>query len=78
MRCRLSCPFCGWISSDVKSQQHYGENFWVQCCSCGARGPRERTKAEAINGWQRTFPIRTDGRPEPKPVPIDFTQSAQV
>lgn len=45
------CPFCGWRYSDLKRQQHHGENFWVQCCSCGARGPRSTDKDEAIQLW---------------------------
>lgn len=45
------CPFCGWRHSDVKRQQHFGEMFWVQCCNCGARGPRRDNKPEAIECW---------------------------
>jgi len=45
------CPFCGWHYSDLKRQQHLGEAWWVQCCNCGARGPRRDNKKDAVQGW---------------------------
>lgn len=67
--CR-KCPFCGSgaFLSDNDTREDYPNTWWVECCTCGARGPEqwdnsgpyktpERTenqcKAEAIASWNR-------------------------
>lgn len=30
--------------------------YWIQCSSCGARGPYGETMHEAIQRWEKRFP----------------------
>lgn len=50
-RPRDVCPFCAWTYSNIKRQQGSYEAYWVECCSCQARGPKRNTKDDAVQGW---------------------------
>lgn len=56
----LDCPFCGQMDNcdsirmeDDSLDRHPGGYFWIQCHSCGARGPEVKSQEAAINSWQR-------------------------
>ncbi|MCY1166935.1 restriction alleviation protein, Lar family [compost metagenome] len=67
-RIHKSCPFCGWVYVDVKSQQHYGLWHWAQCCNCGARGPRVESRRAALTAWNKTLPRTMPGEPKARPA----------
>lgn len=49
------CPFCGhektYIFTDIDSQ--FGESFANVCDKCGATGPFEDSKEQAIDAWNK-------------------------
>lgn len=56
----LDCPFCGQIDNgdsirmeDDSLSRYPGNNFWIECHSCQARGPEEKSQEKAISAWQR-------------------------
>lgn len=56
----LDCPFCGQADNcdsirmeDDSLDHHPSGYFWIQCHSCGARGPEERSQEKSISSWQR-------------------------
>lgn len=56
----LDCPFCGQVDNadsirleDDSLSSRPSNRFWIECHSCGARGPEVGSQEEAINGWQR-------------------------
>ena len=60
----LDCPFCGQVDNNdsirmeddslIQSRNpRAGGWFWIECHSCGARGPEERSQEKAISSWQR-------------------------
>lgn len=60
----LDCPFCGQDDNNdsirLEDDSLLGLHgrlvngyFWIQCHSCGARGPETKSQEEAINAWQR-------------------------
>lgn len=55
---RRTCPFCGWHYSDRKQRMNgRGRQRWfVQCCSCGGRGPEADTREDADKGWDGRAP----------------------
>lgn len=53
-----NCPFCG--SSNIKICADYsdtagnneGREYYVECFSCGARGPKESKGPYAVDSWE--------------------------
>jgi hypothetical protein len=80
---RCNCPFCGWHCTDMQSVRTSYRRvvFWVECCSCRARGPEidsthnmgqgEATARRlAVDGWnKRAEFLDANGDPPPR-VPL--------
>ena len=56
----LACPFCGQEDNndsirleDDSLNPHPMGGFWIECHSCGARGPEEKSQEDAIKSWDR-------------------------
>lgn len=56
------CPFCGQVEGMESTSIHIDSDpleqkskryWWVNCDSCGARGPEEQNEEMAILGWNR-------------------------
>ncbi|QCJ70466.1 hypothetical protein C9446_11760 [Providencia heimbachae] len=46
------CPFCG--SENITLESHsYRTWFYIQCHSCGAKGPEVNDKQTAITAWNK-------------------------
>ena len=63
----LDCPFCGQIDNndsirleDATMFVNPSELYWIECHSCSARGPQEKTQERAIEAWQR-YPVHYAG-----------------
>ncbi len=60
------CPFCGMDEPDHCDEEVRGQTWnYIQCrdTSCQAEGPRELTKEEAIEKWNRRHGLA--GIPDP-------------
>ncbi|MGO2304348.1 MAG: Lar family restriction alleviation protein [Providencia sp.] len=46
------CPFCG--SENITLESHsYRTWFYIQCHSCGEKGPEVNDKQTAITAWNK-------------------------
>lgn len=54
----MPCPFCLntehemiWEKCERVSEDDTDRLWWIECCYCGACGPRSNTEPEAIDRW---------------------------
>ena len=47
------CPFCKETAKLEVAESGYDETCYARCRNCGARGPAELGKLEAIRAWDR-------------------------
>ena len=48
------CPFCGYLGAmSPRPYQYEGGRWTMECGACGANGPKEKTKDEALAEWNK-------------------------
>lgn len=60
---RDSCPFCGGKASERREGAPKSRSepyYWIECCGCGARGPRSHVQHEIDRLWNARS-LRLDG-----------------
>ncbi len=56
------CPFCGTMPHmDSGLIAHVGtETYWIECYACGAIGPEQESKEQALDYWNTRFTYQED------------------
>ena len=47
------CPFCGEDRGELADKKILATSYWIECGNCDARGPRQMTIDEAVDGWNK-------------------------
>lgn len=48
-----ACPFCGTWGATFGVNDEAAQEFYLECCVCHARGPREPLQDLAVSYWNR-------------------------